>query len=110
MLFAYFCLQFNLLNFVYFCSLLFIFNHICFHYSKADNLFKAQVNPEDLDNRNVVFYLTESEFEALKKVPNGDRLCLSIEEFARINPTVLLGHKSTWLQILMSSSVGDAYR
>ena len=79
--------------------------------SRTDNLFKAQLNPEDLDNsKNVILYLTESEFENLKKVPSEDRLCLSIEEFARLNPMVLLGHKSTYLQILLSSHVSDAYR
>ena len=79
--------------------------------SRADNLIRAQLNPEDLDNsKNVILYLTESEFENLKKVPSEDRLCLSIEEFARLNPMVLLGHKSTHLQMLLSSHVADAYR
>ena len=78
--------------------------------TRIDNLYKAQLNPQDLDSKKVVFYLTEAEFEGLKKVPSEDRLCLSIEEFAKLNPTVLLGHKSTWLQILLSTAVGDSYR
>ena len=79
--------------------------------SHTDKYFMAQLNPEDLDtNKNVILYLTENEFEGLKKVPNENRLCLSIEEFARLNPMVLLGHKSTWLQILLSTNVSDAYR
>ena len=57
---------------------------------RADNYEKAKIEPaqllEERDSTATVLYITESEFEGLKKVQADDTICISIEEFGKLNP------------------------
>ncbi len=78
-----------------------------YSYAKCE-LTKPQIAGRD----NAVFlYMVRGEFEALNKVQSRDekRLYISIEEFARIDPTVILGHRNTWRKIILSSTIAQEY-
>ena len=79
---------------------------------RADNYVKAQVEPAQLENSNAVavLYISEKEFDETKKVLADDKLYISIEDFGRLNPMVILGQKTTYLQMLLSQNLASKYR
>lgn len=60
----------------------------------------------------VVLYMTRGEFEGIKKVigPNEKRIFISLGELARLDPSVFIGHKTTWQQLILSNCVAQEYR
>jgi len=81
---------------------------------RADNYEKAKIEPaqllEERDSTATVLYITESEFEGLKKVQADDTICISIEEFGKLNPIVIMGQRPTWLKMLLSPALAAEYK
>ena len=80
--------------------------------SRADTYSRAQLNLAQLDEKEtgVVLYMIDSEFEALNKVQAEEKVFISLEEFSRLVPTVILGHKTTWLQMILSNTLANEYK
>ena len=81
--------------------------------TRADNYYvKAQLEPTNMEDKDsgVVLYMIEAEFDAIKKVQADDRICISIDEFAKLDPIVIMGHRITWLQMILSNSLASEYR
>ena len=95
-------------------------NQIIVHFDYAtgaivreDQYAKAKIEPNQLDERDskaVVLYITESEFGNLKKVHVEDRICISIEEFGKVNPLIIMGQRPTWLKMLLSPALATEYK
>ena len=80
--------------------------------TRAETYARAQLNISQMEEKDigVVLYMIESEFEALNKVHAEQKIFISLEEFSRLAPTVLLGHKSTWLQMILSTTLANEYK
>ena len=80
---------------------------------RADPFAKSQIESASLidDKNSVVLYLTEAELDGLKKVQSEQRLYLTLEDLnSRLKPTLLMGHRSSWVQMLLSQNVAKFYR
>ncbi len=81
--------------------------------SRAYNFTQAEMTKNQIAGRDsaVFLYMVRGEFEALNKIQGrGEKkLYISIEEFARIDPTVILGHRNTWRKIILSSTIAGEY-
>ena len=80
---------------------------------REDQYAKAKIEPNQLDERDskaVVLYITESEFGNLKKVHVEDRIFISIEEFGKVNPLIIMGQRPTWLKMLLSPALATEYK
>ena len=95
-------------------------NEIIVHFDYAtgtivreDQYAKAKIEPNQLkerDSKAVVLYITESEFGNLKKVHVKDRIYISIEEFGKVNPLIIMGQRPTWLKMLLSPILATEYK
>ena len=80
--------------------------------TRADSYVRAQINLAELNDKEtgIILYMVQSEFEGINKVQSEQKVFISIEEFSRLAPTVVLGHKTTWLQMMLSSTLANEYK
>lgn len=78
----------------------------------TENYAKAQIEAGHIVDRDsgAILYLTEKEFDEIKKVHAEEKIFISIEEFGRLNPIVILGQKASFLQMLLSPVLTSRYR